>query len=110
MSEQVDADDALVIATHYVHGSEYATLGSAVSLLQPQNRVMRVSDEKPVPLRKAPRYIYIRSPGQKVDFGFSGKPVVNAETHAVGVIVAKQWFPSGWYGVAEMLRQRVFQK
>ncbi len=110
LSEPLDLDCALSVATQYVPGNEYITLGSVVSLLPNRNRVLSVPDEIPVPLRKAPRHVYIKSLGQKVDFGFSGKPVIDADTNVAGVIVAKQRFISGWYGVAEMLRQRVFHK
>lgn len=109
-SDPLDIEDGLHIAPRYGRGNGYATLRSAVSIIPPQYRIRRVSDEKTIPMRNAPRYLYIKSQGQKVDFGFSGKPVVDADLNVAGIIVAKQRFFSGWYGVAELLRQRVFQK
>ncbi len=109
-SEPLNLEDGLHIATRYGKGNGYSTLGSAVSILPSQPRILRVSDDKTIPMRNAPRYIYIRSRGQKVDFGFSGKPIVDTETNVVGIIVAKQRLLGVWYGLAETLRQRVFQK
>lgn len=108
LSEPLDIEDGLEIAARYTRGNAYATLGSAVTLLPSRSQVLRVSDEKSIPMRRAPRYLYIKSLGQKVDFGFSGKPVIDPDEHVTGVIVAKQRVFGVWYGLAETLRQRVF--
>lgn len=110
LSEPVAMDEAFTVATHYTPGMEYVTLGSPVPLMPPAERVKRVSKEEPVLLRRAPRELIVSSLGQRVDFGFSGKPVIDAERNVIGVISAKRWIQGRWYGVAEVLRQWIFQE
>lgn len=110
LSEPLDIQDALPVARDYAPGNEYITLGSAVSLLPSLNRVLRVSEERPISMRNGPKQLYILSNGQRVDFGFSGKPVIDPHMHVAGVVIEKQWIRGKWYGVAETVRQRVFQR
>ena len=110
LSDPLDLQDALPVARFYAPSNEYMTLGSAVSLLPNLKRVLRVSTEKTISMRNGPRQILISSNGQKVDFGFSGKPVIDPHMNLAGVVIEKQWIGGKWYGVAETVRQRIFQK
>ncbi len=109
LSDPVDLQDALSIARYYAPSNSYITLGSVVPLMPDQNRVARVSKEPPIVMRDAPKQIYISSKGQRVDFGFSGKPVIDPQMNVAGVVIEKQRIRGKWYGVAETVRHRVFQ-
>lgn len=109
LSEPVAINEAFTVATHYTPDVAYVTLGSSVSLLPPTDQTKQVSEATPLPLRRAPRELIVSSLGQRVDFGFSGKPVIDPDMQVIGVISAKRWIRGRWYGVAEVLRQRIFQ-
>ena len=110
LSEQINLTDALPVASMFVEDDQYTMLSAAMSISPEHTSTIRSSTSVPISMRKAPKHIHLSSTAQQIDFGFSGKPILNQQGEVTAVIIGRLGLREDTHqGSAETLRQRIFQ-